>query len=412
MKQLRTFFMEDFLENHRFQSKYNLGESGGHPRTVQELLTESAFSEKEIFSEFWNMKLNDSPNRGRDDLREIVSSFHPGSTKENVLITTGTSEALFLLFRYLKPKSVALPIPAFQLLYELPISLNAQIIPLPIRFDENGVPFYDDKEWFEILETNKPDCILINHPHNPSGLCFSSKFLEVIQNYCQKNSVTLIGDEHYRFLSSETEILGPTLYSNEENTFITGSFIKCLGCPGLRIGWILGPKNVLDKLQNEKNYITHTVSPITEWMSVRILQNINSQLFFNMKKEWLQNKKVLGDFLKQSPSVYGVVPEGGLVCSLGIRTDANVLDSLGEWNILFQKLVEAGIFVLPLQSMEFGEFHFQKEKYYSDKKLSLLNLGVGFRLGLGCQPELFQAALGEILVHEETESRQQRRKRG
>ena len=100
MKPLRKFFMEDDLEQNRFSAKYTLGESGGRVRTVSELLLQSGLDMQNIQEIFLNTKLCDSPNWGRDDLRQIISAMHPGSNKDNVLITTGTSEALFLLFRF------------------------------------------------------------------------------------------------------------------------------------------------------------------------------------------------------------------------------------------------------------------------------------------------------------------------
>lgn len=385
MKPLRNFFMEDYLENFRFQSEFNLGESGGWPRTTQELLLSSGLQQEKACDIFLNTKLFDSPNRGRADLRELVSKMHPGSTEDNILITTGTSEALFLLFRYLKPKSVALALPAFQLLYELPLALDAKIIPLPIRWNEQGAPFVDEEEWISTIENQRPSCLLINNPHNPSGLVLSPAFLERLSQTAEKIKCTLVGDEHYRFLSDASQTLGSTVYKNNGTTFVTGSFIKCLGSPGLRIGWCVGPKEALDHMQNEKNYTTHTVNPFSEWISFEVLKNLESDLFQTMKKEWIQNKNTLESFLKNSNFIYGVVPEGGLVTSLGIRnTDSH--SNLDSFDV---SLLKKGVFVLPLSSMEFGKFEFQKS-------LAGINKGYGFRLGLGMKTEKFKDALIRI----------------
>ncbi|KAB8033717.1 pyridoxal phosphate-dependent aminotransferase [Fluviispira multicolorata] len=392
MKALNTFIMEDWLETYRFNSRFNLGESGGSPRHVKDLLLGSDLTEEQASQIFLNTILCDSPNRGRDDLRNLIADFHPGSTRENVLITTGTSEALFLLFRYLSPNKIALPLPAFQLLYELPSSLGASVIPLPIRFLEDGSPYIDEKEWIQILEKNKPDCLLINNPHNPSGYIFEKIFLQQLANTALKIDCKIIGDEHYRFLSSERNILGETVYKPNGNTFITGSFIKCFGVPGLRIGWCVGPKNALDTMQNEKNYTTHTVNPITEWISLEVLKNKTSTIFKTIKDEWIENKTILNDFLKSSNTVYGVIPQGGLVTVLGFKKATTQKES----NTLIQRLIDAGVFVLPLSSMEFGKYDFQNETTYKEYRLSNLNKGFGFRLGLGCAPTKFKLALKEI----------------
>ena len=392
MKPLRTFFMEDWLESFRFTAKYNLGESGGRARIVKELITLSNLQMNDALQIFMETKLSDSPNRGRADLRQIIANFHPGAEKENVLITTGTSEALFLLFRHLNPKKVALAMPAFQLLYELPLALNSKIIPLPIRYHENGKPFIDEIEWFDILKENKPDCLLINNPHNPSGLILNQIFIEELCHLANKMDCNVIGDEHYRFLSSENEILGESIYKKNGTTFVTGSFIKCFGVPGLRIGWCIGPKKDLDALQNEKNYTTHTVNPISEWLSYEVLKNTNSDLFKQIKNEWMENKNILNKFLSKSKVIYGSIPEGGLVTSIGFKN----VESIKETNKLTEILLKNGIFILPLSSMEFGTLPFQQLNHYKNNPLSNINKGFGFRLGLGLEPNLFEKALTDI----------------
>lgn len=390
---IRPFFMESWLEENRFSAKYNLGESGGRARTVSEIFTQSNQNPENVFKQFFDIKLNDSPNWGRFDLREIVAKFHPGASSENVLITTGTSEALFLLFHVLKPKKLALALPGFQLLYEIPQTFGAEIIPLPIYWDIEGKPFIDHTEWFDILKKQKPDCMLINNPHNPSGLIIEPDFLKSLKDLIKSWNGTVIGDEHYRFLASETELLGHTIYENDSHTFVTGSFIKCFGVPGLRIGWCVGNTKTLSLMQNEKNYTTHTVSPITEWISYEILKNTNTPLFSTMQAEWIQNKKILGDFLNSSKNIYGTAPHGGLVTSLGFRDVNSIEQTLSH----ISDLNQMGVFVLPLSAMEVGNFSFPKFRHDQKKYLSNINYGFGFRCGLGIAPSEFKTVLSTRL---------------
>ena len=117
-----------------------------------ELLAGSGVEPARAADVFLSTLLRDSPNWGRADLRDLVAAMHPGATRENVLITTGTSEALLLLFRQLRPRKVALAWPAFQLLYELPLRQGAEVVRLPVRWDARGVPSVDAAEWLERLE--------------------------------------------------------------------------------------------------------------------------------------------------------------------------------------------------------------------------------------------------------------------
>jgi aspartate/methionine/tyrosine aminotransferase len=386
MKALGTFLMEDFLEHYRFQSQYNAGESGGRPRRIEDILCASNLTPSQASALFLKTSLCDSPNWGRSDLRQMIANFHPQAQEENVLITTGTSEALFLLFRYLQPQKVALALPGFQLLYEIPKAMGAHIVPLPVRFDCRGAPFVDEEEWMTLLIQTRPDCIVINNPHNPSGLVLRQHFLHRLLEIATNANV--IADEHYRFLSSHTQTLGETLYQHNK-TFVTGSFVKCLGVPGLRIGWCVGPAQALKFLQNEKNYTTHTVNPLSEWISVEVLKNLNSPLFKQVQKEWLENKKILQNFLNHSQTFYGKAPEGGLVSCLGFQS----VRTQKECDLFTKKLLDNFIFALPLKSMEFGRFCFQNPDQLKTAEMSFLNKGFGVRWGLGMKPKELQKAL-------------------
>ncbi|MCP3138678.1 pyridoxal phosphate-dependent aminotransferase [Pyxidicoccus xibeiensis] len=382
MDPLRPFFMEDYLEGSRFTARYNLGESGGRPVTVGELLGGSGVSPAQASDAFLSTLLRDSPNWGRADLRDLVAAMHPGATRENVLITTGTSEALLLLFRQLRPRRVALAWPAFQLLYELPLRQGAEVVRLPIRWDARGVPSVDTREWLERLERERPDVVIINNPHNPTGLVLDATLLDAVARWADANGATVVGDEHYRFLSSDDAVLGATVYRPDKRTFVTGSFIKCLGCPGLRIGWCVGDTAMLAGMQNEKNYTTHTVNPVTEWISHEVLKDLDSPALRGAREEWRRNRRTLAAFLERSRGVYGASPQGGLVTSLGVRGATNARD----FEARLAALSAQGVFVLPLSAMEVG----------APEGTHPLEQGHGFRLGLGISAERFPEALEAI----------------
>ncbi|NTX36083.1 pyridoxal phosphate-dependent aminotransferase [Myxococcus sp. CA051A] len=382
MEPLRSFFMEDYLEGSRFTARYNLGESGGRPVTVGELLTGSGVSAAQASEVFLSTLLRDSPNWGRADLRDLVAAMHPGATRDNVLITTGTSEALLLLFRQLRPRKVALAWPAFQLLYELPMQQGAQWVKLPVRWNAQGQPSIDAAEWLACLERERPDAVIINTPHNPSGLVLDADLLGAVTAWAEAHGATVVGDEHYRFLSSEDAVLGPTVWRPGTRSFVTGSFIKCLGCPGLRIGWCVGDTKMLALMQNEKNYTTHTVNPVTEWISYEVLKDLHSPALHRAREDWLQNRRTLAAFLERSRGVYGTAPQGGLVTCIGVRDAMEP----AAFSARLEALAAAGVFVLPLSAMEVGEPHGAHP----------LERGHGFRLGLGAAPAHFAEALEVI----------------
>jgi|GEM_PF-620021 len=382
MKRLRTFLMEDHLEAHRFTARFNLGESGGRPRIMKEFVEGAGLDARAASDMFLSLSLRDSPNWGRDDLRDSIAALHPGATRENVLVTTGTSEALLLLFRRLAPRKVAMAVPAFQLLYEIPMALGATLVPLPIRWSEEAVPSIDADMWLKILARENPDCIVINNPHNPSGLLFDEALLRAISDHAERTGASLIFDEHYRFLSSDEAVAGASGYAQNERTFATGSFTKCLGAPGLRVGWCVGPSEILADMQSEKNYTTHTVNPVSEWLAATLLADLKLPGFAQARVEWKQNRKVLADFLEKSRTLQGVSPQGGLVTAVGFRAAR----TRAQFELFLKALLQGGVFCLPLESMEFGPTLGATDP-------TAIEQGLGVRLGLGVNPPEFAEAL-------------------
>lgn len=381
MRPLPKFIMEEPLERERFAARFNLGESGGRPRSLGDLLR-AAFPEPQMQREWIDAlvetPLRDSPNYGRFDLRQRIAELHPGACAEEILITTGTSEALFLLLRALRPQRVALLQPAFQLLEELPRSLGAEILGLPAP---EGALAGDELRacvvnWCASMRDFRPDLLLLNHPHNPSGQALDDASLETLARTAEELGAAVVADEHYRFLVEDAP-LGPTLYGRGKRVFVTGSFIKCLGMPGLRIGWCVGAHEVLAAMQNEKNYTTHTVNPFAEATAELALSPSGAGNFVAARAEWLENRAVLQEWLAGAGAqdFRGTVPQGGLVMRLFLKRPCTE----EEWQALNAAVRARGVFLLTAQEFAPG-----------------LEGSRWWRLGLGLSPADLRAALAQL----------------
>ncbi|MCX8000548.1 MAG: pyridoxal phosphate-dependent aminotransferase, partial [Leptospiraceae bacterium] len=150
----REFFIEDRLEKYRLEAECNLGESGFRNFTLGYVCDFLGIS----FDDLKSISLADSPNKGREDLRKEIASLYEGITSEEVLVTTGTSEALFLFFSLVLSKDdvVRYLSPAFQALYEIPLTLSASLDAVPISGNEIFV---------EELFKSYAKLVIINHPH-------------------------------------------------------------------------------------------------------------------------------------------------------------------------------------------------------------------------------------------------------
>jgi len=252
--------------------------------------------------EFKQISLEDSSNRGLEELRLEISNLYKNINIDEILVTTGTSEALYIFFRSIinKGDRVGYFSPAFQALYEIPLLCGAILNPVNILNGKNFEKLFRDSE-----------IIILNHPHNPTGITFDEKDWDQIYFYGKKYERVILFDEHYRFLDNEVGIGRTGYHSN--NTFATGSITKSFGVTGLRIGWIVGDKEIISKMRSFKDYLTHTVNPISEFLALKLLKNRNKVLpnIISILKE---NQKYFIENIKFISSLESMItPTGGLV---------------------------------------------------------------------------------------------------
>ncbi len=349
----RDFFIEDRLEKYRLSASCNLGESGLRNFTVKEL-----FSKLEIqFETIKCLSLADSPNRGREDLRVEIANLYKNISLEQVLITTGTSEALYILFHLLIEKEdiVSLFTPAFQALYEIPLMLGAKI---------QGVEVLDFLP-IKNLFANNVKLAIVNHPHNPTGIGLGTEEIEILKTSISTFSGYTLFDEHYRFLDYKNDLSFSGAGLNNK-CFATGSITKCFGVTGLRIGWLIGDKATIEKARSFKDYLTHTVNPISEFLALEILRK-RKELISPIKSNILQNIKTLADNVLLLPGIESLrIPDGGLV------SFAKLKEGILSEHYADLLLEQCDIFVLP-------GINFEREGF--------------IRIGFGETPERFKAGI-------------------
>ncbi|TGN17625.1 pyridoxal phosphate-dependent aminotransferase [Leptospira idonii] len=329
----REFFIEERLESYRNSCFCNLGESGFHAYRLEEIMDFANVSGEEL----GKLTLNDSPNRGGNELREEISKLYPGVGADEVLVTTGTSEALYLAFHLLLKKGDRLAIywPAFQALYEIPEMLGAEILRIPVDKKLNS------KDW----ENVDADLYVLNQPHNPTGAGFSSGDWEDLKQILRKKEKPVLFDEHYRFLDFDSD-LGKTGVSTKDRFYGTGSFTKCMGVTGLRVGWLIADKEFVNRARSFKDYLTHTVSPISEKLALGLLKN-RSRFLPEIKKEVKENLSFFYDSLSRLTDIteFSQV-SGGLVGWAKLKRGI----SSEEYADLLMK--KTGVFVLPGSNFE------------------------------------------------------------
>lgn len=190
--------------------------------------------QEKLCSDLLTKPLGYSSQFGDLKLREKLSaSLYPFLERENFLITSGASEAIFLVFDTLFAAGDCIIVqqPIYQSLYQIAADKGVRIIDWDC--DLENYTWHID-ELTGLIATN-PDCkaVVINNPNNPTGLGLERAELERIVSLL--NGRYLISDEVFRNISARPIPSALELY---EQAIVISDLSKSFNMPGLRIGWI------------------------------------------------------------------------------------------------------------------------------------------------------------------------------
>jgi len=357
--------MEDWLAGYKDTCRYNLGESGMPDMRLGELLSRCGEA-PDILSD---IVLKDNDTRGTERLRNAICNSYGGNVPfDHITATTGTSEALFILFNLLleKRKAAVVPMPSFQALYEVPRAIGAELRFYRVNDDTGWLP---DPEEITSLIDDSVGIVVVNTPHNPSGRCVPPEVMASIAEAASRHGAVVISDEHYRFLphNNSSHPL-PTFARPDGSIIATGSITKCFGAIGLRMGWIAATPALIARVRDFRDYVTHTLSPVSDFLAALVLEH--SPAFIGPAVEVLiENAGALTRFCSEIEGLSLVAPDAGVVAfprfAFPVSSERFTRELIDRY----------GVFVLPGSSFE-TEGH--------------------FRINLGAQPDLFREALDYI----------------
>ena len=186
-----------------------------------------------------------SPSPGIAELRKKIVEYYgrvgPQISVDNVIVTTGASEALQFVFNaILDPGDEVIVMEPFYANY-LSFCLQnlGMIVPVTTSVDDNfELP---SVEAFEEKITSKTRAIMICNPSNPTGVSYDASTLEQLETIAKKHNLFLITDEVYReFIYGQTKPPSAlTLDGMDEHVIVVDSISKRFSACGARIGCLV-----------------------------------------------------------------------------------------------------------------------------------------------------------------------------
>ena len=122
--------------------------------------------------------------------------------------------------------------------------------------------------------TPRTKVIVVNTPHNPSGAVTSREELQGIADVAIEHNLVVISDEVYEHMAYDGEHISiSTLAGMRERTLTISSAGKLFSYTGWKIGWITGPKALVDAVRTVKQFLTYVVGGPFQYALAEALDN-------------------------------------------------------------------------------------------------------------------------------------------
>lgn len=276
------------FEMERMQSTWenlvemDMSESGVRPVTLRELEAMGL-----DLAALLDMPLGYSQSNGTVALRESLAAQYPGATPDHIEVTNGTSEANYLVALTLlrAGDTVALEVPNYMQYGGVPASLGAEVVRFPLRIESSWEPDWDA---FERAVTPRTRLVYVSNPNNPTGSVLSERAMRRIVERCESTGAYLLADEVYQGAEVYCERTR-SFWGMSDRVIVTSGLSKAYGIPGVRIGWIVGPPEVIAECWSQHDYLTIGPNKISDAVARIAVQPENREKLYARTRAILQH---------------------------------------------------------------------------------------------------------------------------
>ncbi|MGA0081242.1 MAG: pyridoxal phosphate-dependent aminotransferase [Ilumatobacteraceae bacterium] len=266
-----------------------------------------------------------SPAAGLPELREAIavktkrdSGFSVDASQ--VLVTVGGKYAVFVAFAALCDPGDEVIIPApYWTTYPEAVALAGGVSVVVDTTEETE--FKVTVEQLEKVRTPRTKVLLFVSPDNPSGAVYSPEETIAIGKWAVQHGIWVITDEIYEHLTygKHTFASMPTLVPELADTcVIVNGVAKTYAMTGWRVGWMIGPKDVM---KAAINFQSHTTSNVSNVAQIAALEAVSGDLsaVVMMRESFERRGTLMHKMLTAIPGVTCMEPQGAFYCFPNVR---------------------------------------------------------------------------------------------
>jgi len=293
-----------------------------------------------------NKKTHYVPSIGITELRKVVQDevektrgYRPDL--EQVIITPGLKPGIFFsMAAIINPgDEVIYPNPGYPTYGSVTSYLGAKGVLAPL-LEENEFRMNPDDIQKRI--TNKTKLLIVNSPQNPTGSVMTKSELETIAELAEEHNFYVISDEIYSKMTYDTFHYTPTAIDKaKERTVLLDGFSKYYAMTGWRLGYMVVPIKMADRL---KDFLVSAISctaAFTQWAGIEALTG-NQDFISEMMKRFKEKRDKIVNGLNTIPGFHCLKPNGAFYVFPNIKKTGMSSQECAD-----HLLYNAGIAALP-----------------------------------------------------------------
>ena len=257
-----------------------------------------------------------TPTPGLPDLRDaIVAKTKRDSnyeiTADQVLVTNGGKQSVYQAFATIidPGDEVILPSPYWTTYPECIKLAGGKSVEV---FADESQNYLVSVEQLEAARTPKTKALLFCSPSNPTGSVYSPEQVKAIGEWALKNKVWIIADEIYEHLlydGAKAPSMPVVVPGLADSTIIINGVAKTYAMTGWRVGWMIGPKDVIKAATNLQSHLTSNVSNVSQRAAIAALTGDLSAVH-KMGEAFDRRRKLIVGLLNEIPGFECPMPTG------------------------------------------------------------------------------------------------------
>ncbi|GAE93471.1 aromatic-amino-acid aminotransferase [Gracilibacillus boraciitolerans JCM 21714] len=251
---------------------------------------------------------------------------------ENILVTSGSQQAIDIFSRVMFNKGDVILTENPTYLAALQVFESYETNVVAVESDDDGMILTDLEEKIERL---KPKCIYVVPTYsNPTGKVWSLERRKKLLELANKYHVVIFEDDPYGELQFDEKAAPPSIASLDNNDLVlyTSTFSKTV-VPAMRIGWIVGPHQIIRIMAQAKQATDLHTNSISQHALIHLLHDFDIDEHIQIIRKTYYERMLVMKRLLDSVEIDGleyIVPKGGMFFWVKLPDHINTKKLLNE----------------------------------------------------------------------------------